>query len=990
MPRLSPSRAVALFLLGLLVAPLALVPTASAAAVPQFFTDALVVGGLSSPRSLDFFPDGRILVVENGGTFVLVNGTTSTDLATLTGLSTSGEQGLLGVAIDPDFPTRPYVYVHYTTSGSPSYVQVSRLNFTNASGPGPLGIDLTSKWVLLANMPNVNSNHNGGTVRFGPDKMLYISIGDDAQGSGCTAQNLSFMAGKILRIKVDDTIDPSNRATLAPSDNPFFSDPRVNATLVWAYGLRNPFRFDIDPVTGTLYIGDVGQSSWEEVSVVPSPGSNMGWPYWEGNNSYRGTLCPTDSSFPTVVFPVYVYPNPGGASVIMAALYRGVNYPSDASFPPEFDENAFFFDFYSGNLRVLRSPNAGVNWTLVAGSDAVNFGTGFQYAPDMQVGPDGALYWVAESTSALRRISHDSVPQITTPSLPPGTAGAAYDVLVSAAGSPQPFTWSVTSGTLPSGLTLDPNSGRIAGIPTAAENASFVVQVNTSAGRAGSRSFNLEVADPVSIQPTTLPEAIENQPYIAPLAALGGVSPFAWALDSGALPPGLALSTSAGHITGTPTAPGHFTFAIRATDSQGRFGVQALFIHVIDALRVQTSSLPPGGQGFWYSFGLTATGGVPPYAWAVNGSSALPAGFTLGAANGTLYGLPVGPSATAIAFDVQDDGGQRLTVTLDLVIAPPPGGPPLVATTSLPAATEGIPYNFTLALVGGSAPYTWSADLASMPPGILLSGDGPWIEGVPTAVGIWTFEVRVDDQFARSGTRNLTLEVVPVVRTISITTGELPGGEVGVPYGPVRLVYLGVNLSADVRWSAVGLPAGLSLDALSGELGGVPTNSGPFTVTVRVFDATHTGVEDQRALQFSIARIEILTPSVPDVTAGIGVALSLGVAGASGEVTWRVVSGSLPPGLLLEANGTLHGTPTESGTYNFTVRAERGGGGSPNFEEKTYSMVVDAPVPPPPPPPPPPLAPAPASTFGFVVALLAALGLITFLVLASRRRRSDP
>src|SRR5690349_8738288 len=112
MPRLG--RKVALLTLAAVFLALWAGAGSQAATVPQYFTDSLVVGGFASPRSLDFFPDGRILVVENGGTFALVNGSTSTDLGTLTGISTSGEQGLLGVAIDPDFPARPYVCVHYT------------------------------------------------------------------------------------------------------------------------------------------------------------------------------------------------------------------------------------------------------------------------------------------------------------------------------------------------------------------------------------------------------------------------------------------------------------------------------------------------------------------------------------------------------------------------------------------------------------------------------------------------------------------------------------------------------------------------------------------------------------------------------------------------------------------------------------------------------------------------------------------------------------
>jgi glucose/arabinose dehydrogenase len=952
-----------------------------AATLPPFFNDSLVVGGLSSPRSLDFFPDGRILIVENAGTFLLVNGSTSTNLGMLTGVSTAGEQGLLGVAIDPDFPARPYVYVHYTTNTN---VQVARLNFTNASGPGPLGIDLASRLILLADMPNVNTNHNGGTVRFGPDKTLYISIGDDATG-GCDAQNLSWMAGKILRIKVDDTVDPSNRATLAPADNPFFADPHVNATLVWAYGLRNPFRFDIDPATGTLFIGDVGQSAWEEIDVVTVGGANLGWPYWEGNVTYRGSLCPTDSSYPTVQFPVYTFVNTGSA-VILGALYRGVDYPNDSSFPPEFDDNAFFFDFYKDVMHVLRSPNNGTNWTLVPGLTATDFATGMQYTTDIQEGLDGALYWLAESTSELRRIGYDPVPQVTTASLPPGTVGTAYSAVVQATGRPTPFEWTVASGALPAGLAIDNVTGAITGTPSAAGTASFVLQVNTSAGRSGTRPFTIRVADPVTIAPAALPAAIQNRAYTQPLAALGGAPPFVWSVDSGTLPPGLFLSTASGHITGTCTAFGNWSFTVGASDADSRSAQISFTLEVIEELRLTTSALPQGNQSQWYGFALSASGGVGPYSWAVNASTPLPSGILLGASNGTLYGAPTAAGATRIDFDVQDSGGQTITSGLDLVIAPPPGSAPIVATTGLPAAVVDVPYDAPLAEAGGTAPFTWTADTASMPPGLTLSGSAPGIVGTPTSTGNWSFWVTVTDAFGRNGSRNLTLEVVPVMRSITILNTELPRGEIGVLYPQTDLTYTGINISAQVRWDVIGLPAGLAFQAGPDRIAGTPTESGTFDVVVRAYDNRNAGVETTRTFLLVIDRVTVTTQSLPTFTVDVGITLKLAAANASQNATWRLASGNLPPGITLDPDGTIHGTPTQPGTFAIIVRAENPAAPATNFQEQSFTIRV---APSTNPPPNPPVEPQVASSFAFVLAMLAAGGILLVAIFASRRRRRE-
>lgn len=387
-------------------------PRVQAGTPPAGFADTLVASGLSGPLSLSFLPDGsgRAVLVQQSGAIRAWDGASVSTLHTMAEVNTNGnERGLLGVAVDPDWPVRPYVYVHYTANTAPPYVQVARFTLTQPGGG--LALDPVSKLVLIDDMPDNAWNHNGGTLRFGPDKTLYISVGDDA--SQCLAQDLTVLAGKILRIRVDDTIDPAVRSTLAPADNPWATAPNDNQKLVWAYGLRNPFRFDVHPRTGRVFIGDVGQNSWEEVSVANGSGLNFGWPYWEGNVRFRTSLCPTDASLPASVPPIYVYPNPGGASVIGAAVYTGVDFPNDGSFPRDYEDDFFFMEYYQGFLRVLREDVASGTFRLVPGVTASNWGTGYAFVGDMVRGPDGALYFVTGG-GALRRIAF--VPQ--TPGRP--------------------------------------------------------------------------------------------------------------------------------------------------------------------------------------------------------------------------------------------------------------------------------------------------------------------------------------------------------------------------------------------------------------------------------------------------------------------------------------------------------------------------------------------------------------------------------------------
>lgn len=393
------------------VASLAVIPVPSvrAGTPPSGFVDTQVTTGLLSPMSLVFLPDGsgRLVIVEQGGRISGWNGITRSTLHTMTEVVSGGERGLLGVEIDPDWPLRPYLYVYYTANVG--FVQVARFDLMDPGGV--LTLVPLSKLILIDDMPDSAGNHNGGTLRFAPDKTLYMSVGDDA--IPCDAQDLTVLAGKILRIKVDASINPSIRSTLAPADNPFVGNPSDNAKLVWAYGLRNPFRFDIHPIAGHAFIGDVGQNSWEEVSLANASGLNLGWPYWEGDVRYQLSLCPVDSSLPPSRAPIYVYPNAGTASVIGASVYRSASFPNDDSFPVAYNDDFFFMDYYAGFLRVLRENPAGGTYSLVPGVSATNWGTGYQFVADMVLGPDGALYF-ATGGGALRKIGF--VPQ--TPQRP--------------------------------------------------------------------------------------------------------------------------------------------------------------------------------------------------------------------------------------------------------------------------------------------------------------------------------------------------------------------------------------------------------------------------------------------------------------------------------------------------------------------------------------------------------------------------------------------
>ena len=325
---------------------------------------------MTQPTGLAFTPDGRMLILERLGTIKVVQpGLTqvnATPFLTLSNINTAqGERGLVGITLDPDFATNGYYYVFYTAD-SPLRDRISR--FT-ASGNGTVA---GSEVVIWQDNVNAGFWHHGGTIAFGPDGKLYASTGDhfdQTAGANHVSQKLTSYHGKILRLNKDGTI---------PTDNPFYDGNGPNLDAIWAYGLRNPFRFSFDSLTGTMYIGDVGESTWEELNKGVA-GANYGWPICEGTCGTNG-----------MTNPLYSYNhNARDASITAGFMYRG------SVFPAEYYGTYFFADYAQNWIKRL-AFNA--NGTV---SGLINFepSDGTADGPygdivDLKIGSDGALYYV--------------------------------------------------------------------------------------------------------------------------------------------------------------------------------------------------------------------------------------------------------------------------------------------------------------------------------------------------------------------------------------------------------------------------------------------------------------------------------------------------------------------------------------------------------------------------------------------------------------------
>jgi glucose/arabinose dehydrogenase len=340
-----------------------------------------VVDGLVAPLAVTHAGDGsgRIFVVEQRGQIRLLDdghlaGDPFLDIGDR--LTSGGERGLLGLAFHPSFPDDPRLFVDYTDLEGDTVVS----SFVVAS-PGADSADADSEQFLLR-IDQPFPNHNGGALAFGPDGFLYISTGDgggggDPNGNG---QRLDTLLGKILRIDVDgDEVD--GRYSI-PADNPFVNEEDA-APEIWHFGLRNPWRMSFDRATGDLWIGDVGQGSWEEVDVARtgSAGLNFGWNRMEGFECYQ----PSDCDPTAFTAPVTAYGHDLGCSVTGGAVYRGT-----AQLP--LVGGYVYSDFCGGNLWVLDPTTDGpLDAPLVATSgrriSAIGEDeAGELYATDLQSG----------------------------------------------------------------------------------------------------------------------------------------------------------------------------------------------------------------------------------------------------------------------------------------------------------------------------------------------------------------------------------------------------------------------------------------------------------------------------------------------------------------------------------------------------------------------------------------------------------------------------
>ncbi|NWJ97560.1 MAG: putative Ig domain-containing protein, partial [Chloroflexi bacterium] len=544
---------------------------------------------------------------------------------------------------------------------------------------------------------------------------------------------------------------------------------------------------------------------------------------------------------------------------------------------------------------------------------------------------------------------------LTPTTVPNGQVGTAYSQNVTATGGTAPYTYTVTLGTLPAGLTLASN-GTLSGNPTAFGTFNFTVTATDANGFTGAQAYTLMIAPLISLTPTTLPGGIAGTAYSQNLTATGGTAPYTYTITLGTLPTGLTLASN-GTLSGNPTVAGTFNFTVTATDANGFTGAQAYSLVLASpTLTLLPTGLPNATIGTPYSQALAGSGGVGPYTFALANGSTLPTGLSL-SSSGIISGTPTLLGPATVNVTVTDANGFSATFAVSLAVV---NTTITLSPTTLPVLVVSQPYSQTLTALGGTAPYTYTVTTGTLPVGLNLASDGT-LSGTPTVVGISTFTVTATDLYASTGTQVYTLIVMAIPGTngtITLTPVTLPGGIVNQGYSQ-NVTATGGTAPYTYTVATGALPTGLTLN--NGTISGTPTVAGTFNFTITATDS-NGGVGSQAytitivstggfnsnpipgsTINFGQTRVkQPLTALLTVIGTNINLIISNPVISGANASDFTILSPTFP--LNIAQGGAsqsikLQCTPAANGTRTATLTFSTN---DPNLPTVSYTLICTA------------------------------------------------
>ncbi len=690
----------------------------------------------------------------------------------------------------------------------------------------------------------------------------------------------------------------------------------------------------INGLSSSAVILDAGQSFIETSKLSGSP--TVTWSLTGGSCSGNscGTLSSTTGASVTYTAPANIT---GQMSVTLTGAVSGTGSSSAVSITVNPDP-AITGTAASGTVGVTYSykftssgGTAPLKWSIASGTlpDGLSFdaSTGIVSGTPTTIGTSKFTLQLTDASNVPYTVTSSQSITIAAvgaslsvaPGNPPaGTVGSAYTTTLQAAGGASPYTWSIISGALPAGLSLDPATGVISGIPTTQGSFPFTAQVQDSTGATTSASLSIAVnaaSSALTVTQTNLPGATVGTPYNTTIGATGGTAPYNCSVTDGTLPAGITLTGCT--LSGTPTTAGTSTFTVTVTDSGNPPGTASSpeTITVAPAsstpIVLSLGLIPPGTVGVPYSAPIGVTGGTAPYSCSVTGT--LPAGITLTGC--TLSGTPTTAGSSTFTVSVTDSSNPPGTSSSPVTLAINPAQLSLTSPT-LPAGTVGSPYSAPIGATGGTSPYSCAITSGTFPAGLTLTGCT--VSGTPTTAGTSNVTVQVTDSGnpAQSATGPVSLTIAPAPLTLAVSS--LPNGTQGSPYS-ASIGATGGTSPYSCAITSGTLPAGLTLTGCT--VSGTPTSAGTSNLTVRVTDSSNPAASTSGPVSLTITPppLTLAVSSLPNGTQGSPYSASIGATGGTSPYSCSIASGALPAGLTL-TGCTVSGTPTVAGTSNLTVK----------------------------------------------------------------------
>jgi len=675
-----------------------------------------------------------------------------------------------------------------------------------------------------------------------------------------------------------------------------------DGTIKWRYKTGYYVRYSSPAIglDGTVYVG-----SGDYYLYALNPDGNLKWRYKTGGRIDSSPAISSDGTVYVGSWDKYLYAFHLGDKSAIFGQVRDMSsgelieasISTDSSFNTQADLGSYVLIVDPGTYEIT--------FLLTGYQDVV--------LPNMAIQQ-------GETIKADVLLPTEGILNLTREELLPASVGRLYNDRVWVAGGTAPYIFFIAYGSIPDGLTLDPQYGHITGTPTKAGTYTFSIGVTDQQSTYSEREYNIEITPPLEFKTDSpLPRATKNQPYFQNIEAVGGAQPYRFVeIGGSSLTHGMALAEN-GELSGIPSSSGGTAFIVRVTDDSGRFVDKNFGLSVDDTLAISTNNLNTGIIGQAYNQTLEATGGYGDYSWTVY-SGMLPEGLSLDASTGVLSGIPQSVSTVPLVLLVKDSVGRKAFKSLPLIVT----APLAFATSSLPQGAKNEPYSELVRVNGGLPPYTYSYT-GLLPSGLSLDTNTGVISGTPTSAGLTNVQISVSDSSIPTAQEASAILSLRVTSLLTITSSAvLPSARLNQIISPVVLT--AVSGISPYQWSVSSgmLPSGIDLDSSTGQLSGTPTAAGDYVFTIRVTDSNQQTADKE--FIYHVARtLTIDTNVVPDGGRDTFYTYTVRVSGGRPPYSWRVSNGSLPSGLSLDANtGTISGTPATGQSLQFTLEVSDG------------------------------------------------------------------